>query len=176
MSLYNLLFGVNSHAPVLKGILGLDAIEMPTPPDCLMSEYDGKKYFDYGTRVYENDQKETWDAYHQFKDTCIQAGYYPTGRFRDIHLNDDGSRIILYTRNGGGNRPYYRYVFDLLRKHPNYDTDYDDDFDCTYAYIEFTIPDQYKELCQMLATGEKPETIHAKFSTLIESMKTESHG
>jgi len=81
-------------------------------------------------------------------------GGYPTGRFRDIYLKDD--KIILYTRNGGGNRDCWEkgktdcdcpgcVIVNILPKHPNYIKDYDDDFDSTYAYIEFTIPDEHKE-------------------------------
>lgn len=32
------------------------------------------------------------------------GGKWPVGRFRDIHLSGDGSKIDLFTRNGGGNR------------------------------------------------------------------------
>ncbi len=79
---------------------------------------------------------------------------YSTGRYRDIYIKDD--KVVLYTRNGGGNRDCYteteykdsarcacqacvmKYV---LPTHPNYLRDYDDGFDSTYAYIEFSIPE-----------------------------------
>jgi hypothetical protein len=171
MSLYNTLFGVNSLTPILKEMLGIDKVAMPTPPDCLMSEGSDGKYFDYGDRVYEYGTPETEKAWEAFKEICIQAGYFPSGRFRDIFLNDEGTKIILYTRNGGGNRPYYQYVFDLLRKHPLYSTDHDDDFDSTYAYIEFKVPVEYEELCMNLASGVAPEKIGDKFQTLIAKWK-----
>lgn len=172
MSLYNLLFGVNSAAPMLLKMLDVDTKQMPEAPKELMSSYpsEGKEvsYFDY-SKVYEDDAaSEAWD---KFRDTLIESKFFPSGRFRDAYLNDKGSRIILYTRNGGGNREDYQYVFDLLRKHPHYVSDYDDDYDCTYAYIEFKVPDEYKGLCEGLATGENPETINSKFHRLIEDLK-----
>lgn len=78
---------------------------------------------------------------------------YPIGRYRDIYLNKNGTKIILVTRNCGGNREHYdsdpegsdhdcpgcimNYHID---KHPNYIRDYDDDFDCTYAYVKYSVP------------------------------------
>ncbi len=142
MSLYNMLFGTNEIAPALLFILDIDQ------PD------------------------EKWSS----------------GRFRDIYLNEDGTRIILYTRNGGGNRDHWDFTYAKykegedcpcpgcivsykLPKHPNYMKDYDDDFDCTYAYIEFEVPEQFKEIAQSLATGKTPESIHKKFNAYIERLK-----
>jgi len=142
LSLYNLLFGVNKIAPLLLFILDIDQ------PD------------------------ERWDS----------------GRFRDIYLNEDGTKIILYTRNGGGNRPHWGFSYAKsqegedcrcpgciisykLPKHPNYISDYDDDFDSTYACVEFDVPEQFKEIAEGLATGKKPESIHEKFNSYIERLK-----
>jgi len=55
--LYNVLFGENRLAPVLKAMLELD-----------------------------------------------EFGEWKTGRYRDIFLDEGGKVILLYTRNGGGNR------------------------------------------------------------------------
>lgn len=85
------------------------------------------------------------------------------------YLNDDKSKILLYTRNGGGNRESYFYIFDILRKHPNYIRDYDDDFDSTYAYIEFSIPDQYKELIKELP-GES-QSPSEKFQNMLSDLQ-----
>lgn len=73
-----------------------------------------------------------------------------TGRFRDCYLSD-ANTIVVYTRNGGGNREEYQSVIDKLKKHPNYIKDYDDDFDCTYCYIEFNVPEQFKEFMAKLS-------------------------
>lgn len=96
---------------------------------------------------------------------------YPTGRYRDIYL--DGDKITLYTRNGGGNREDYQFVFDALSKHPNYIRNYDDDFDCTYAYVEFSIPDQFKE--KLLAASEQQGEVLSptdRFQKLISDLRT----
>lgn len=110
-------------------------------------------------------------------------GKWSSGRFRDIYLNEDGTKIILYTRNGGGNREYCwndDKVSDCrcpacvmnhhLPKHPNYLTDYEDDFDPTYAYVVFSVPDEYLGLTKALASGEKLETVGEKFINLIEKL------
>lgn len=109
------------------------------------------------------------------------------GRFRDAYLHDD--KIIVYTRNGGDNRGHWDFIYEeydegencpcagcvmdyRLPNHPNYICDYDDDFDCTYAYIEFSIPDEYKELLKEVANNQlSPETISEKFQHLIDSLQ-----
>jgi len=65
------------------------------------------------------------------------------GRFRNVYLKD--GYIVVHTRNGGGNREFYQYVFDQMSEHPWYSHDEDDDFDCTYAKIYFRIPDAQEE-------------------------------
>lgn len=40
--------------------------------------------------------------YHS--ESCDVEGEYPIGRFRDIYLSKEGDKLILFTRNGGGNR------------------------------------------------------------------------
>jgi len=112
-------------------------------------------------------------------------GKWHSGRFRDIYANEDGTKIILYTRNGGGNREHWNDEKEAgpdcdctgctiqyhLPKHPNYLSDEDDDFDCTYAYVNFSVPTEYTELVKALSTGEKPETVHEKFVKTMAEMK-----
>ena len=64
------------------------------------------------------------------------------GRFRDAFLVEvDGElRIQIFTRCGGGNRDDYEEVFEWAKDEPTYIRDFDDDYDCTYATIEFGIP------------------------------------
>lgn len=113
------------------------------------------------------------------------GGKWRSGRFRDIYLNADGSRIILYTRNGGGNRKHWDdeseegegcacagcTITRHLPKHPQYVRDWDDDFDSTYAYVEFTVPEQWQDVCTGLATGEEPATVSARFDTLVSALE-----
>jgi hypothetical protein len=75
------------------------------------------------------------------------------GRFRDAAITNEGETIQVYTRTGGGNRSDYQEVFDKIKKHPNYVSDYDDEFDCTYAFIIFSVPDEYKEITRGLSDG-----------------------
>lgn len=89
------------------------------------------------------------------------------GRFRDAFVAD--GQIAVYTRNGGGNRDDYQSVFDLLESHPNYLSDHDDDFDCTYATIYFSFPELWKEELTALSTGSFNP--NARWHEKIESIK-----
>jgi hypothetical protein len=162
MSLYNMLFGQNPATPILIAALELDSNQ---PLD------------------WENKFNQASDKWGEFDPHCesgkslmgeaIESKYYPTGRFRDIYFeNQDGSapKIILYTRNGGGNRDYYHWVFELLEKHPLYIQDYDDDFDCTYAYIEFKAPESIVKFFDGVKTG-KIKNVSERFQAEIEAME-----
>jgi len=78
---------------------------------------------------------------------------HDVGRFRDCFVTR--GEIAVYTRNGGGNREDYQDVFDKLAQHPCYLRDQDDDFDCTYATIYFSFPEEFAEELKKLDTGEK---------------------
>lgn len=95
------------------------------------------------------------------------TGEYDPGRYRDIYPNADGSQIILHTRNGGGNRPDYRDTIRSLRKHPRYDYDEDDDFDCTYADFYFNTPAEYLEAVKRLASGKEPPTMRERTQAVL---------
>lgn len=98
-----------------------------------------------------------------------------TGRFRDCYLQEDpenGLVIVIYTRNGGGNREAYEDVTSALQDHEEYITDYDDDFDNTYASYVFSVPEKFKETAKELAKlGAKQDMSPAdKFKALIEKL------
>lgn len=95
------------------------------------------------------------------------------GRFRDCYLSEDGTKIIIYTRNGGGNREDYQYIFDELSKHENYICDYDDDFDCTYASIEFSIPEKCKNIIPELLESSDTTTGAEKWDKLFKQLEEE---
>jgi hypothetical protein len=90
------------------------------------------------------------------------------GRFRDCSINN--GEICIYTRNGGGNREEYDWVFDTLSDHPDYLRDEDDEFDSTYATIYFKFPEKYKDLLTQIDSGEpfKPDE---KWQALIATIK-----
>jgi len=89
------------------------------------------------------------------------------GRFRDAWIEDD--KIVIYTRNGGGNRECWRddepncecvgcFMTYRVHKMPHYSHDRDDDFDCTYASIYFDFPPEHAEVLRGLALGDwKPD-------------------
>lgn len=64
------------------------------------------------------------------------------GRFRDAWVQRNpmggGLEIVVYTRNGGSNRPQHMPDFS---NHPRYLRDYDDTYDSTYASIIFQAPE-----------------------------------
>lgn len=112
------------------------------------------------------------------------------GRLRDVYLiqQEDGElRIVVFTRNGGGNREHYDdekeagmechctgcTITHHLPKHPLYVQDEDDDFDCTYANVMFRVPDQFKKTIQELVDAN-PDTVTPmeRFANLIQSMES----
>ena len=122
MSLYNTLFGENSEAHVLLGMIG------------------------------------------------VNTEYY--NRYRDVELIHDGTKIRVMTRLGGGNRGDYQETWDKIRRHELYLGDYDDGFDETYAYIEYKIPEQFKETAKKMFKGE-PVSFSDKFNKELEEMNKE---
>lgn len=107
------------------------------------------------------------------------------GRFRDCYLNEECDRIVILNRNGGGNRPDHEDSFESLRKHPMYVRDYDDDFDSTYAYVEFKVPDSLDEAgtrvssadvtarLRAMGAGRKPALV--RFRELVERMGSDEN-
>ena len=57
-------------------------------------------------------------------------------RLRDVYLSKDRTRVVIFTRIGGGNRSYHAPAITKLRNFKGYITDYDDDLDNTYASFE----------------------------------------
>jgi len=112
-------------------------------------------------------------------------GEWHTGRFRDIYVEkdkDDKHYIILYTRNGGGNRDHWDFTYSEykegancpcpgctimyhLPKHPNYVNDWDDSFDSTYAYIKFSIPKGFDLIQDIINTPR------GKWNNLFDNLK-----
>lgn len=80
-------------------------------------------------------------------------------------LADDDLVVEIYTRNGGGNREHYdeddddpsstASVMESFPQHPNYITDWDDDFDSTYATILLRVPDSHVKRA-IRATSDTP--------------------
>ena len=80
------------------------------------------------------------------------ASEYP--RFRDCFLNEE-KQIVVLTRVGGNNRNC-GYGEEVLYKDPNFVKTYDDEFDSTYGYYVFNVPEEWKDDFDRLLKGEKP--------------------
>lgn len=90
---------------------------------------------------------------------------YP--RFRDCYLSDDEKRIIIYTRVGGGNRNC-GYGEDELYADPNFVKTYDDEYDSTYGYYEFNVPNQWKDDFDKICNGKITEVSDEYFNYVSE--------
>lgn len=116
----------------------------------------------------------------------LEIHYTPGLRLRDAWLNPDGTRIIVLTRNGGGNRQHSDPVCKengpclcigcvikyLIPKHPLYVRDWDDDYDSTYAYIEFTVPPEFADWCRKLATGKEMPSLKERFDGVLKELES----
>lgn len=92
-------------------------------------------------------------------------------RYRDVNLNKTGNIITVLTRLGGGNRSSYKQVFKNIERNPNYIRDYDDIYDSTYCYFDFSVPEKYKKACKMMAPNEDQPSIKELFDREIEESK-----
>jgi len=158
-----MLFGVNPAAGLLIQALGIQN----EAPEGWQERFD-ELSDDWGDIDLDTEEAK------QLMAEAKEKGYYPTGRFRDIFFDNEDEanpKITLYTRNGGGNRDHYQYVFDLLRNHPLYMLDYDDDFDSTYAYIDFKAPQEVVDFFEGVKTG-KLDNVHEKFEKEIKAMES----
>jgi hypothetical protein len=91
-------------------------------------------------------------------------GFPGAPRFRDCFLAGDDytledRKVLYYTRAGGNNRDDYEEEIDALQEHPQYETDYDDSFDNTYATFVFSVPEEWHGDYDALAAGN-----YVKFS------------
>lgn len=92
-------------------------------------------------------------------------------RYRDIWLNKNGTIITVLARIGGNNRKDYRQVFTNIRKNKCFIKDFDDNFDDTYAYFQFKVPEKYKYTCEMIAPKEERLSVGDMFKKEIKEAK-----
>lgn len=97
------------------------------------------------------------------------------GRFRDCFLQktDEGdTRIVIFTRNGGGNREDYADTTATLQAHPEYVTDYDDDYDSTYASYVFKVPEKFIETVKAFSERQDQNVDPgSRFKDLLDKMQ-----
>ena len=84
--------------------------------------------------------------------------------------------IEVYARIGGPNRDEYEDRIVYLRKHPYFVRDYDDDFDNTFLYLVFAMPEKAKfdEDARQLfydATTKKVGTPRERFDRILKKMQ-----
>ena len=79
---------------------------------------------------------------------------YP--RFRDCFISEDEERIVIFTRVGGGNRNC-GYGEEELYNSPYFVKTYDDDYDPTYGYYEFNVPNEWKDDFKKIVDGKLSE-------------------
>ena len=89
-------------------------------------------------------------------------------RYRDVYLNKTGTIITVVARIGGYNRKEYEYVLNNVRKNVYYKKDFDDNFDNTYTYIQFSVPEEYIKTCKMIAPKEERLSVGELFKKEIE--------
>lgn len=105
-------------------------------------------------------------------------------RPRDAWLQDDGDhglRIVVLTRCGGGNRDAHAEMYSRLEKHPGYLGDRDADFDTTYAFHDFKIPEDRQEDVDLILEAARAEnaydrivdnrTLKKRFDEAMEAME-----
>lgn len=96
-------------------------------------------------------------------------------RFRDASFAKDGERHVLriMCRTGGGNRADFPNA--VLTQHPRYLRDCDDDFDSTFAYYYFSIPDEV--LVELASEGltlddvTDTDTLKEKTGRAVDTLK-----
>jgi hypothetical protein len=85
------------------------------------------------------------------------AEEYP--RFRDCFTKDEArpeldNHIHVHTRVGGNNRDDYEDEIAAMRSHPEFVTDFDDDFDCTFATYVFRVPAKWQADFNLIIDGK----------------------
>lgn len=77
---------------------------------------------------------------------------YP--RFRDCFVNEK-KQIVVLTRVGGNNRNC-GYGEETIEQDKNFVRTYDAEWDNTYGYYVFNVPDEWKDDLDKFLKGEKP--------------------
>lgn len=140
MSLYNMLFGVNSNAGMLLVVLGFKSTkEIPRFRDCYI------------------------DGDHIVIHTRTGGGN------RDYYESEESCRENCPEYFNGEDEPSGPWNEDL-RKNPYFVRDQDDDFDATYADFYFRFPDEFAEDLKALAEGNPSVKPSDKWQALFQSL------
>ena len=90
-------------------------------------------------------------------------------RFRAIELIEKCTKFRVFIKLERRKKHRINEIWDKIRSNRLYIKDYDDDFDCTYAYIEYNIPDEFKETAKKMFKSE-PVSFSDKFAKELEEM------
>jgi len=98
---------------------------------------------------------------------------WPLGRLRDAYTNEDGTKVFIFTRNGGLDQESAVQIEKNLRDHhPNYVGFEIDDFDSTYLTYEFNTPEDLLHITKQIAEMTETEPPMVRFRRLLDDMKT----
>lgn len=86
-------------------------------------------------------------------------------RFRDCFLGENKDTIVIYTRVGGGNREC-GYGEEELYKDPDFIKTWDDDYDSTYGYYEFRVPEKWRSDFDKIVAGEA-KSVSEEYKALL---------
>lgn len=179
MGLYNIVFGMNKASDAILATLGLTRSDCGRFRDCFISEgriavytrngggnrdcwhTDGGWYANerckHESRVatvpeHVEATEEEFKQHPEWKPLNVSFGakrLYETGR-----MVEERQFRCLSPRSADCSCPGCTIQY-RLRKHPNYITDRDDDFDSTYATIYFSFPETFRDELARLDRGEK---------------------
>jgi hypothetical protein len=162
MSMYNMIFGQNRLSDVILATVDLTKEDVGRFRDCFVTE--GK------IAVYTRNGGGNRGCWHRHDLDCgnSRCKHHVEQREVDEFREVKKSGFTTYERTG--KRVIEdRYICEVpnspecacpgciithrLPKHPNYLYDCDDDYDCTYATVYFSFPEQHREFLRSLESG-----------------------
>ena len=87
------------------------------------------------------------DMYPRFRDCFIVEYKFQIIDGMPFMRPVEGGRkdlIFILTRTGGGNREDYQEQIDWMRSLPGFIEDYDEEFDSTFAFFVYKIPEKWQ--------------------------------
>jgi len=186
MSMYNMMFGQNPASDMLLEAISLNREQVGRFRDAYLEHYgqDNQLVITIYTRNgggnrdcwCRNDPKYGQEGckHHDIKEEVDELEEVKLGGL--ISYKRTGKRVMA-TRHVceepnsiscacPGCTVNYR-----LPKHPLYLMDEDEEFDSTYASIRFRIPEEFKPIAELLASGQAKETPKEKWALLLEDLK-----
>jgi hypothetical protein len=101
-------------------------------------------------------------------------------RFRDAFIKDNGDdnpTLAIMTRTGGGNREDFVTENEVLETREGFIRTWDDDFDATFAYFEYEVPENDREMVYALVKALKKDGVELvqpmkRFKKAVESLNS----